>query len=375
MIVMRAIFVTGSLCHGGAERHSITVMNRLAGRGHECHGVYVKNDSSLLGLLQLGAAGSARCLGAQRYLDLAAVASLARHIRSLRPQVMVAANAYALMYASLARWRSGLPVPLMATFHSTRLVGLKEHLKMLLERSFFTRADCLVFVSDNQRRYWQRRGLLAKRNDVIVNGVDIQHFREQPFIESARRLRGEYGFADDDYVIGMSAVLRPEKNHVMLVNAIAALRAQGIPAKALMIGDGELRNAVEARSRALGVAGQVRITGFRSDVRPDLAACDVVALCSFTEALSLAALEAMAMGRPVVHSEVGGASEIITEGDNGFLFPVGNDIQFVRQLARLADRGLSRQLGRRARCVVEKKFSERSMIDRYEQTLLSLNAV
>ncbi|QDX81067.1 hypothetical protein B9N43_07310 [Denitratisoma sp. DHT3] len=367
------MFITGSLGHGGAERHSITVMNRLVARGHECHGTYVKNDSSQLGRLQLGDGGSVCCLGAEHFLDLAALGALTRRIERLRPRVIVAANAYALMYASLALWRSRLPASLMVTFHSTRLLGFKEHLKMLFDRLFFASADCLVFVSDNQRRYWQRRGLQARVNEVIVNGVDIDHFRAPPFVEAARGVRRAYGFDDDDYVIGISAVLRPEKNHVMLVDAVAALRARGIPAKALMIGDGELRAAVEARARSLGVGEQVRITGFRGEVRPELAACDVLTLCSFTEALSLAALEAMAMERPVVHSDVGGASEIVIPGVNGFLFPVGELAEFVRKLVLLADRRLSRRLGRRARRVVEECFSESAMIDRYEKTLLSLS--
>ena len=77
--------------------------------------------------------------------------------------------------------------------------------------------------------------------------------------------------------------------------------------------------------------------GYRNRVAD---ACDAIALCSFTETFSLAAMEAMALGRPVVHSDVGGASEMIVSGCNGFLFPVGDTGALVDKLAILADRAI-----------------------------------
>src|SRR6185503_18671402 len=168
---------------------------------------------------------------------------------------------------------------------------------------------------------------------------------------------------------------RPEKNHVQLVDAVAMLRKMGIPARALMIGDGETRGAVETRARELHVQDDVVITGLQQDVRPHVAACDAVALCSFTEAFSLAAIEAMALGRAVVHSDVGGAAEMIVPGRNGFLFPVSDTAAFVDRLAILSDRAVSGRMGREARATVEARFSEKTMVDRYEQTLLELHAV
>ena len=173
----------------------------------------------------------------------------------------------------------------------------------------------------------------------------------------------------------MSALLRPEKNHVQLVEAIAMLRKMGIPARALMIGDGEMREVIEARARELNVESEVVITGLQQEVRPYIAACDAMALCSFTEAFSLAAVEAMALSKPLVHSDVGGAAEMINPGRNGFLFPVGDTRALVDELAILADRTVSRRMGHNARATVEALFSEKTMVDRYEQTLLEICGV
>ena len=372
--MLRPMFVTGSLVHGGAERHSITVMNRLADRGHDCHAVYIKNDPSQLDRIHPREGSTVRCMNATRFFDLQAIKDFAAHLDRVRPSVIVAANGYALMNASLARLRSGLPIPVVATFHTTQVPDIKEQIKLLIDRPFFWRAARTIYVCEMQRRHWLSRGVCSRRNEVIYNGVDTRHFHEAG---AAERLtwREAHGISASDYLIGISAVLRPEKNHLQLVDAVAALRSMGIPARILMIGDGPLRGAVEARSRELGVAADVVITGFQQEVRPFIAACDVMVLCSVAvETFSLAALEAMAMGKPVIHAELGGAAEMIQPGNNGFLFPVGDTEALVNRLFLLANRALAQQMGRTARAVVESRFSEDAMVERYEKMLLKVCA-
>jgi glycosyltransferase involved in cell wall biosynthesis len=368
---MRLAFVTSSLAHGGAERQTLALAERLAARGHDCELVHVKGAAGLIERLPPRAA-SVRSLEAKRYLDARALGALARRFASLRPGAVVAANGYALMYSWLALLRARLGAPLVATIHTTRLQGAKPALQMALYRAFFWSAACTVFVCESQRRHWRRRGVFSRRNAVIYNGVDIDAYCDVCGEAERARLRAAFGFGPNDYVIGMSGLLRPEKNHLQMVEAVALLRDLGLPARALMIGDGAMRGAIEERARALGVAGDVAITGVQHDVRPYLEACDVLALCSVTEAFSLAAIEAMALRRPVVHSDVGGAAEMIVPGKNGFLFPVGDTKALVERLARLAAPEACRLMGDRARGVVEVFFSENAMVDRYEKLLRGL---
>lgn len=368
---MKILFVTGSLVHGGAERHSITLANRLAERGHECQAVYVKNDPSQLPRLKLGEGGVVRCLDARKYLDVDALLSFGNFLVTRKPAVIVAANPYALMYATLANRMAGIRAPLAVTYHSTKLLNAKEFCQMLAYRPLFWAADRAIFVCEAQRTHWRARYVFGRRDEVIHNGVDTAYWKPCGAAER-RRLRGALGFSEEDRVIGMSAVLRPEKNHVQLVEAIAMLRRRGIPARALMIGDGPMRGAVEARARELGVAPHVAITGFQQEVRPFVAACDMVALTSFTEAFSLAAIEAMALAKPVVHSDVGGAAEMIRPGRNGFLYPVGDTSALVERLAALADRAKCERMGAKARDEVEAQFSEHAMVERYEKLLLEM---
>ncbi len=369
---MRLMFLTGSLAYGGAERHAITLANALAERGHECHTAWVKRDSAQLSRLHLGNAGSAFSLNAARYLDLHAAGRLAGALARHRPGAVVAANPYALMYASLARARAHQRIPLVVIYHSTRWPGLKEQAKLLAYRLFMWAAERAVFVCEYQHRYCLQRGLGSRHNAVIHNGVDVEYLCDAATPAERRTLRAGLGYADADYVLGIAGGLRPEKNHAQLLEAAAQLRGRGLAAKVLFIGDGAQRTALERRARALGLEPHLAITGFRDDIRPFVTACDVMCMCSLTEALSLAAIEAMAMSRPVVHSQVGGAAELIEHGRNGLLFPVADTAALVECLLRLADAATRAALGRAARDTVERRFSERRMIDRYEELLLEV---
>lgn len=367
---MRLLFVTGSLPDGGAERHSIGLLTALAQRGHDCHAVCIKPPrGSFAGLACPTAPHS---LAARRYLDWRAVQAFAALLDSIRPQAIVAANGYALMYATLARQRARLDCRVVVTWHTTRLLSLKEQLQMLAYRPLFWSADCAVFLCRRQWRYWRRRGLFARRNEVIYNGIDTDAFRDQSSITQREELRHRLGWCATDYVIGIPALLRVEKNHLQLLEAVARLRQLGIPARALLIGDGGQRGAIEQRSRALGLTGAVTITGLQQDVRPWLGACDVVTLCSLTETFPLAALEAMAMGKPVVLSEVGGAAEMVVPGWNGMLFPVRDTGALVNRLATLSDLEAARRMGSNACRLVRQRFAATTMVDRYEQLLAAL---
>ncbi|HEX4648246.1 MAG TPA: glycosyltransferase family 4 protein, partial [Steroidobacteraceae bacterium] len=372
---MRLMILTGSLGHGGAEHQAITLANGLAERGHECHLGYVKPEHDQLGRIHLTAPGTTFCLEARGYLDFRALGRLAAQLRRIQPSVVVAANAYALMYALLARAAARVRSRLVVIYHSTRVPGLKQQAQLLAYRPCMWAADCTVFVCENQQRYCMRRALMSRRNTMVHNGIDTQYFHDPRSTAERQALRAALGYADGDYVIGIAAALRPEKNHVQLLEATARLRRAGLAAKALIIGDGPTRGTVEARARALGIEREVTITGFRDDVRPYLAACDVVCLCSLSvEALSLAAIEAMAMGKPLVLSRVGGATELVEPGTNGLLFSPGDTAALVHCLTQLADRGARQTMGRCARAKAEAAFTEEGMVDRYEELLLAIGA-
>ena len=174
-------------------------------------------------------------------------------------------------------------------------------------------------------------------------------------------LRARLGLTADDYVIGLCSGLRPEKAHGDLLQALARLRERGIAAKALLIGDGPERPHIESIATELGLDDHVIITGFQPDVRPYIACCDVMTLVSHTETFSLAALESMALGKPLVMSDIGGASEQVVHGQTGLLFEPRDVAALTEQLATLQSAPLRARMGAAAERRVQELFTLRTM--------------
>src|SRR5207302_10276031 len=153
---------------------------------------------------------------------------LAAQVARIKPSTLLPDNAYALMYSTLARGWSRIRATVILIYHSTSSPSLKQQAQLLAYRPLmWAAADCTVFVSESQRRYCLRRALLSRRNTVIHNGIDTRHFQDHRSALERHTLRTGLGYADTDYVIGITAVLRPEKNRIQLIEAIARLRRAG----------------------------------------------------------------------------------------------------------------------------------------------------
>jgi len=295
---------------------------------------------------------------------------LADHLRGEHIDIVLCTNTYSLLYAWLARMASaasGGPRPrIVEVFHSTELGSLEDELQMLFYRPWILACDRLVYVCENQRRYWRRRALRARGDAVIHNGIDIAHFADGYSDREKAAVRAAYGLGSGDYVIGLCATMRPEKAHGDLLRALVRLRDEGVRARALLIGDGPMRAEIEAVIERLGLGGHACITGFASDVRPLIAACDVMAITSHhVETFSIAALEAMALGKCMVMTDIGGAAEQIRHGDNGFLYRRADIAALCAALHTLAAPAVREAMGARARATVVEKFSLQRMVDAY----------
>ncbi len=371
---LRVLFTADHLKFGGAERHLVAVATGLAALGHEVAVAYLKPHDELAGELNQGGVTQVVCCHSRGGLDLQAIRRLAALIREYRPQVLVATSQYSLMLTVLARLWARAHVPLPFVSHSMEHVQRSrgDRLRFRIFRHFYGMADHVVFVSDLQRSFFYRLGIRPRSDEVIHNGIDLAHFSAAAVADVAQALRRQLGFQDDDLVIGVCAGFREEKRQVDLLDALQRLRARGLPAKALLVGDGLMRPQIEARRDALGLADAVVLAGFQQDVRPFVAACDVMALTSHAETFPISTLEYMALGKPLVASDVGGMREQVEDGHNGLLYPAGDIDALVGHLASLADPVRRAELGAVARQVVEARFSQGVMVERFRSTCAAL---
>ena len=361
-----------SLLVGGAEKHAISLVNHLDANRFRIGLCTLKPDGNLARELDSARLGATFSLDIRSKLDWNAVNELARRIDEQQIDVIVCTNGYPLLYALLASRRARRPVQLVEVFHTTGFrQPLKSRLRMLLNRFVFRQCELVIYVSHKQREYWRAHGLRGKRDIVIQNGIDADHFTDRSTPQQKAATRAEFGFSPGDFVIGICAALRAEKAHGDLLRALKRLRDSGIHAKVLIIGDGPLRGEIERQIAELKLAGHAVIAGHRTDVRPYIACCDVMTLTSHNvETFSIAALESMALGKPLVLTRIGGAEEQVRHGINGFLYEPGDIAALAHLLRRLTAATDRLSMGAVAARDVRERFTIQRMVDRFTEELL-----
>jgi glycosyltransferase involved in cell wall biosynthesis len=176
--------------------------------------------------------------------------------------------------------------------------------------------------------------LSPERLRVIPNGLDLEKFRRVP--EGTReRVRAALGVADGTHVLGLFGRFYPVKGHKLMLQMLPRIVAVRPDVLLLLAGEGPERAECESLTDRLGLREHVRFLGQRDDIPQLLTACDVFLMPSQTEGLPLAAIEALALGRPVVGFEVGGVPEVVDDGRTGYLVPHGDQDGFVAAVLRL----------------------------------------
>ncbi|MBD3169047.1 MAG: glycosyltransferase [candidate division Zixibacteria bacterium] len=239
--------------------------------------------------------------------------------------------------------------------------------RIFLDRLSINFTDKVVAVGDTLKDYMINTVKLPPRKVMtIFNGIDTGRF--QPSMENRSSVREEFGYTDENVVIGIVARLAEVKNHSFLIKTLKEIIAQCPEIRLLVIGDGPLRNELEQLTDGLGLPQFVTFAGDRNDVPRLLCGVDISTLCSVSEGISLTILEAMASSLPVVATNVGGNSTIIKNGENGFLTEVGNIGDYGAKLTSLIKSpGMRAEIGNKARNHVIDNWGVKGMADAYQK--------
>lgn len=199
---------------------------------------------------------------------------------------------------------------------------------------------------------------------LIPNGIDLKPFAEISEAQG-RSWRERHGIKGDTLMFLSVGRLTIQKNHPLLLRAFARV-ANALPHALLtIVGDGELRPALEALADELGVRTKVRFLGRRSDVTDILVAADVFVMSSAWEGHPISIMEAMASGTPTVATAVGGVPELVVPGETGLLVQPGDTLALTNALLQIgSDRSARLRMGRNAR-EAARQFSVEQMAERY----------
>jgi glycosyltransferase involved in cell wall biosynthesis len=278
-----------------------------------------------------------------------------RALRAERPAVFHAHLSWPLAckYGVLAAWLARVPAivataQLYIDFYQVPTGRRDQGLMMRAMRQ-------VIAVSDEVReRYRVTLQVPAAKLVVVRNGIPIP----RPVRPPDPGLRAELVHGRPDFVVLTPARFHEQKGHAYLLEAAALVP----DATFVLAGEGELRPAMEARARELGVMDRCVFLGQREDVPALLAAADLFVLPSLFEGLPLSVLEAMAAERPIIATAIGGTDEAVVDGVTGVLVPPRDAAALAAAIGRLrSDPALAARLARAARARVEAEFSSEAM--------------
>ncbi len=313
--------------------------------------------------------------------DAVAIVRLARLIRRVRPHILHTHTAKAGAVGRLAALLAGdaRPPIVVHTFHGHVLRGYFDPLRTagfrLLERWLATKSTALVAVSPQVRDDLVSLGVAPRERFVVVRvGIELEQR-----VAAERDGRGEsrrvLGIGPDRFAVGWIGRMTGVKRTDDVLRAFRRLRDRGVDACLCMIGDGPDRPAVERRAHELGLMRDTFFLGYQEEVAPFYAAFDAMILPSINEGTPVSAIEALAAGRPVVATRVGGVPDVIREGEDGFLVEPGDVDALAERLARLAaDPELRERLGTAGRARVIPRYSVERLVDDIDLLYRSLLA-
>jgi glycosyltransferase involved in cell wall biosynthesis len=372
---IRILFVIGTLDVGGAERQLVEMttnldsafepavccltrggplVSELEQAGVPVFVIGLRGVRNQRGLRQLGALFSVP----------GALMAFFRHLRQFRPHVVHGVLFHAYVLAAAAASLARVPV-VITSRRSLSHFKRSRPLYRLVEGFANRRTDRIIANSEAVRLDTvSSEGLPQERVDVIYNGLDLRLY-ERPVCQT---LRDALQLGEGPVALTLANLI-PYKGHADLLEAWASVCAFEPSATLLLAGDGPARPALEAQARQLRLDNRVRFLGLRRDVPELLTVADLLVHPSHQEGFCNALLEAMAAGKPVVATAVGGNAEAVSDGATGYIVPARDAPELASAVLRVlgsTDRG--RAMGARGKLRVGELFGREVMVRRYEAT-------
>jgi glycosyltransferase involved in cell wall biosynthesis/O-antigen/teichoic acid export membrane protein len=364
---LRVMFVTTSMYVGGAETLLFNLIRRMDRD---------RFSPELCCLKELGPLGEQlndeipvyeRLL--RNKFDVRVLGRLTKLLRERQIDAVITVGAGDKMFwGRLAARRAGVPV-ILSAIHST---GWPDGITWLNRRLHSLNDGFIAVAKPHEQYLIEHERLPREKVHIIPNGVDTERFRLRsgPARETLCR---ELNISPASPLVGIVAVLRPEKNHELFLQMAARVHREAPEAHFLIIGDGPRRTDLERLTAELNIQSFVHFLGQRTDVPELLCELDVFALTSRNEANPVSILEALAASKPVVATRVGSIPETVLEGKTGYLVDPGDESALSRRIAELLlDPAKARKFGAAGRQHIVEHWSVETMVDEYQGLIESL---
>lgn len=300
--------------------------------------------------------------------DFSSFLKLYRLIKDIRPDIVHTHTAKAGALGRVAAILNRVPIKIH-TFHGHIFHSYFDNLRtlffMMVEKMLSLFTNRIVVISQSQLNdVKDRYKIAAGRKCVVVPlGLDLESFLKPD--RNKGDIKRELSIDEDTMLVGIVGRLVEVKNHKLFLDAVKRIRleAPDVKVKFLIVGDGKKRYELESYARELGIDDSVIFMGWRSDLESIYKNLDIVCLTSLNEGTPISLIEAMASGKAVVSTDVGGVRDVVADGESGFLSPTGDVERFSQNLLiLLRNKDKRDRMGEIGRAFVSKRFSKERLI-------------
>lgn len=233
----------------------------------------------------------------------------------------------------------------------------------------FRKADRIIAVSEAVKTYLLEQNIPEDKIRVIYNGIHLDNYQKIP-VETARK---KYKIPPGIFLVGIFGRLSSEKGQQIAVEGWKKVADICPDANLMLVGSGKNKKYLKERIQELGLENRISLRGFIPNPQDLMCACNVVLVPSLKEGFGLAAVEAMTLQRPVITSDAGGLREIITDGETGLTFPVGDPDSLAESVLKLrSDHELAESLARAGNQEVRMKFDSEIMLNKLRKSMREL---
>ena len=353
---------------GGAERVIADIVEGLDRKRFEARVWCVARGGETADeLMEKGV--EVRILGISSYHNPLNIIRLSRLLKKEEPDIVHTHGYFASVIGRLAAKKAGIPT-IITHVHSTYWEYKKRHI--LIERYLSRFTHKIICCSEAVENFVTCHEKIKNDKTVVIyNGVDEERFSP---IQDPSSARARFGIDRESPVVGTVSSLTPHKGQGFLIQAAAKIRDKYPSTKFLIVGDGPLRLSLEEQAQRLGLQSSLILTGARRDIPELLSLMDIFVLPSSSrEGLGIAIIEAMAMEKPLVTTDIGGIPEAVQDGETGLLVPPGDSDALAKAIIELLDDpDRAKAMGKKGRDRFEQKFTRKRMLSQIENLYLAL---
>lgn len=317
------------------------------------HDSMLKPEIEKLGVRVIEADGIADCS-----FSFKAIKALDEIFKEEAPDIV---HTHASLSARIAAKKNGIKVVHTRHCLEDEKKGIKKLIYKLINNSL---SDRVIAVSDAVSENLTADGIAESKLRTVYNGITpLKELSE----EERKKARAEYGIRDSEVVVGIVARLEPVKNHAMFLEAAKVIATICPEAVFMIVGEGSMRESLEAKAREDKIADRVIFTGYIQDVNDIMNVIDIHVLTSEKEALSISLIEAMSIGKPVVATDSGGPREVVENGKSGILVKPNDTVNLTMAIVRMIQRpDIRAKFGREGKKIVQNKFMSAAMAENIE---------